>query len=344
MDRVLNTGLGVKKIRHHGAVEESSLAGQHPKPYPPAVQHAVEVRAIVKRYGELVAVGGIDFAARAGTCLGLLGPNGAGKTTTIEILEGLQRPDAGEVRVLGRRWDREGHEIRERIGVQLQETELQAKLTVFETLRMFRSFYREGRDVDEVVARVGLGEKRDGRVGELSGGQKQRLALGCALVNRPEVLFLDEPTTGLDPQARRRVWEIVEEFKAGGGAVILTTHYMEEAERLADELVIVDHGKVISAGTPRAIVAGLEAESIVSLRPRDGAELTAEELGALDGVREARRGGECWTLSVVDTKRAILALLEHLRARGVEVDDLDTHRPTLEDVFVSITGKTLRDA
>jgi ABC-2 type transport system ATP-binding protein len=189
---------------------------------------AVLCRGLVKRYGDLVAVAGVDLEVRTGECFGLLGPNGAGKTTTIEILEGLTRADAGEVELLGRRWGtREDHALRERLGVQLQETQLADKLTVEETVRLFRSFYRNGRTVEEVISLVGLEEKRRGRVGKLSGGQRQRLALACALVSNPELLFLDEPTTGLDPHARLNVWEVVERFRAAGGTVVLTTHYME---------------------------------------------------------------------------------------------------------------------
>ena len=297
----------------------------------------------MRRFGDLVAVDGVDLAVRRGTCLGLLGPNGAGKTTTIEMLVGLQKPDAGEVELLGRRWATDGHEIRERIGVQLQETDLQERLTVFDTLRLFQSFYRDVRPLDEVLGLIGLNEKRDARTENLSGGQKQRLALGCALVNRPELLFLDEPSTGLDPQARRRVWEIVEAFKERGGTVILTTHYMDEAERLSDELVIVDSGKVIAEGTPASIVARLDAESIVELTPGAGSMVEARELEELDGVRSVRMEGGAWILSVVGTQSAISSCLRLFDQRGIVLEDLRTHRPTLEDVFVSMTGKHLRD-
>jgi ABC-2 type transport system ATP-binding protein len=299
----------------------------------------------VKRYGDLVAVDGIDLEVRRGHCLAVLGPNGAGKTTTIEILEGLKPPDAGEVRVLGRAWDGHAREIQERIGVQLQETEFQDKISVAELLRMFRSFYRDGLDLDSVIETVGLEEKRDAHVKTLSGGQKQRLALGCALLNRPEILFLDEPTTGLDPQARRRVWDVVEEFKSGGGTVVLTTHYMEEAERLADDVMIVDRGRVIARGSPAAIIASLEAESVVSfsLAGADPREVTEDELGGLDGVRSVRYEGGAITLSVVHTQDVIAGLFALLERRGLVLEDLRTHRPTLEDVFVSLTGKHLRD-
>ncbi len=304
---------------------------------------AVRVRGLVKRYRDVVAVAGIDFEARRGTCLGILGPNGAGKTTTLEILEGLKQADAGEVEILGLRWDRDAGAIRERIGVQLQETVLDDKLTVFETLRLFRSFYRERRDLDEVLAIVGLEEKRSARVGQLSGGQKHRLELGCALVNLPEVLFLDEPTTGLDPQARRRVWKVIEDIVAEGGTVLLTTHYMEEAERLADDLVIVDAGRIIARGSPAEIVARLGAESVLELVPLEPARVDEERLRALPGVREVRREAGVFVLSVTRTHAATGALLALLAQEGIELSDLHTHRPTLEDVFVSMTGHRLRD-
>jgi ABC-2 type transport system ATP-binding protein len=309
----------------------------------PEPEFSVRVRGLVKRYADVVAVDGIDFDAKRGGCLGILGPNGAGKTTTIEILEGLKKPDAGEVTVLGRKWSEDAAAIRERIGVQLQETELTEKLTVYETLRLFRCFYRERREVPELLELVGLTEKQRARVGELSGGQKQRLALGCALVNRPELLFLDEPTTGLDPQARRRVWQVVEDIVDGGGTVLLTTHYMDEAERLADDLVIVDQGKIIARGSPQEIIGGLGAESVVELVPRNGEGLDASRFEGLPGVREVRVEAQVAVLSVTDTQRAIGAILTSLAEDGIELADLHTHRPTLEDVFVSMTGKHLRD-
>lgn len=311
---------------------------------------AISVRGLVKRYGDVRAVDGIDFEVQLGTCLGVLGPNGAGKTTTIEILEGLKKPDGGEVRVLGRSWDSasDAREIQQRIGVQLQETEFQDKVRVFELLRLFRSFYPGGKTIDEVIEIIGLAEKRTAMVKTLSGGQKQRLSIGCALLSDPEILFLDEPTTGLDPQARRRVWEVIETFKAAGGTVLLTTHYMEEAERLADDLIIVDHGKIITRGSPSSIIASLGVESLVrfSLMGAEGGALPTElerDLGGLEGVREVRLDGEFVTLSVTQTRSVIVGLLEVVAARGLELDDLSTHRPTLEDVFVALTGKSLRD-
>jgi ABC-2 type transport system ATP-binding protein len=308
-------------------------------------QPVVRANGLVKRFGALKAVAGLDLELQAGTCMALLGPNGAGKTTTIEMLEGLQRPDAGHIEILGRSWDTDPRGIRERIGVQLQETRLEEKVSVFETLRLFRSFYVEGRDPSEVLEIVGLTDKRDARVETLSGGQHQRLSLACALVSHPEVLFLDEPTTGLDPQARRRVWEIVEAFKAEGGTVLLTTHYMDEAERLADNVVIVDAGRIIAQGTPPAIIGSLHAESIVEIHPRNGTadRLTGDTLLALPGVGEVRREGGAFTLVVTDTQASVGALLGHLDDVGVQLESLQTHSPTLEDVFVALTGKHLRD-
>jgi len=303
----------------------------------------LEARGLVKRFGEVTAVDGLDLVLAGGTCHGLLGPNGAGKTTTIEMLEGLKEPDAGEIRVLGRTWKEAPGAIRAAIGVQLQATEFQDKLTVFETLRMFRAFFAETRSEEEAIRFVGLEEKRHARVNTLSGGQKQRLALATALVNRPKLLFLDEPTTGLDPQARRRVWELVHSFKAEGGTVLLTTHYMDEAEQLCDDLAIVDHGKVIARGSPRTVIDSLGAESVVEFTPAAGAAPAPEELAALAGVSAVRREAERFVLSVTRTQDAIAALFALCARRGTVLEDLRTHRPTLEDVFVSLTGKYLRD-
>jgi ABC-2 type transport system ATP-binding protein len=219
---------------------------------------ALRVRRLRKTYKDVIAVADLDLDVRTGECFGLLGPNGAGKTTTIEICEGINEPDSGDVEVLGRRWTSAGADLRQRLGIQLQETELSEKLTVNETLKLFRSFYGQGPAIDEVIHLVFLAEKRHARVGALSGGQKQRLALACALVGDPELLFLDEPTTGLDPQARRQLWDLITEFKSAGRTIVLTTHYMDEAEVLCDRVAIVDHGRVIALGTPLELMASVE--------------------------------------------------------------------------------------
>src|SRR5512143_1515856 len=231
---------------------------------------ALFVRDLRKFYGDVRAVDGLDLSVAAGECFGLLGPNGAGKTTTIEICEGLLAPDTGRVELLGLRWQHHERELRQRLGIQLQETQLGEKLTVEETVRLFRSFYARGREVEDVIGVVQLEEKRSARVGKLSGGQKQRLALACALVGDPELLFLDEPTTGLDPQSRRMLWEVVLAFKQQGGSVLLTTHYMDEAERLCDRVGVLDHGRMIALGTPRELIASLGGEQIVEIALEEG--------------------------------------------------------------------------
>jgi ABC-2 type transport system ATP-binding protein len=249
---------------------------------------ALRVQGLRKAYDDVIAVDGLDLQVQTGECFGLLGPNGAGKTTTIEICEGLLAADSGSVEVLGRRWESDARDLRELLGIQLQDTQLSEKLTVDETLTLFQSFYREARDVGEVINQVELEEKRDSRVGALSGGQKQRLAIACALVGNPQLLFLDEPTTGLDPVARRQLWDLISKFQAEGKTIVLTTHYMEEAERLCDRVAIVDHGHVIALGTPRELIDSVDVSRLPPPEPR-------------------------------------------------------TTSATLEDVFVSLTGRTLRD-
>ena len=313
---------------------------------------AIRCTGLVKRYDDVVAVAGLDLTVDAQECFGLLGPNGAGKTTTIEILEGLTAPDAGDVEVLGMRWTggaAETRALRERLGIQLQDTQLADKLTVEETVRLFRSFYRSAHSVDEVLALVELEEKRASWVGKLSGGQKQRLAVACALVSRPELLFLDEPTTGLDPQSRRQLWDVIGRFRAAGGAVLLTTHYMEEAERLCDRVAIMDHGKVIALGTPQSLIASLGAEHVVEFALADGAGRPGsppgtDELSGLPGVRAVRPAVDRIALTVEEVHRAVPALLALLERRGAELSLLATHHATLEDVFVTLTGRQLRDA
>jgi ABC-2 type transport system ATP-binding protein len=303
----------------------------------------LSVRGLRKVYRDVVAVDGLDLELRAGECFGLLGPNGAGKTTTVEICEGLTPADAGEVVVLGRRWGRDDRELRELLGISLQETQFSEKLTVAETVRLFRSFYRRGAAPERVIEMVQLTEKANGRVGQLSGGQKQRLALACALVGAPELLFLDEPTTGLDPQSRRQLWDLIDEFRAGGRSILLTTHYMEEAERLCERVAVMDHGKVIALGTPRELIASLQAEHVLEFAAGDAPLLDQQRLNGLDGVCSALQRDGTWQLQVAELHRAVPALLTELRQQGAQLTELRTHSPTLEDVFVSLTGRHLRD-
>jgi len=303
----------------------------------------LSVRGLRKVYRDVVAVDGLDLELWAGECFGLLGPNGAGKTTTVEICEGLTLPDAGEVVVLGRRWGHDDRELRELLGISLQETQFSEKLTVAETVRLFRSFYRRGAAPERVIEMVQLGEKANGRVGQLSGGQKQRLALACALVGAPELLFLDEPTTGLDPQSRRQLWDLIDEFRAGGRSILLTTHYMEEAERLCERVAVLDHGKVIALGTPRELIASLQAEHVLEFAAGDTPLLDQQRLNRLDGVCSALQQDGTWQLQVAELHRAVPALLAELRQQGAQLTELRTHSPTLEDVFVSLTGRHLRD-
>jgi ABC-2 type transport system ATP-binding protein len=302
---------------------------------------ALSCEGLVKRYGDVVAVDGIDLAIRSGECFGLLGPNGAGKTTTVEILEGLNRPDAGTVRVLGASWASDARSLRERIGIQLQETQLSEKLTVLETITLFRSFYAKGLEPQEVMRIVQLEEKEKAWVRKLSGGQKQRLSLAVALVGDPEILFLDEPTTGLDPQARRQVWDVIAAVKARGGTVLLTTHYMEEAERLCDRIAIVDRGKVIALDTPAGLIARLGAEHVLEIETESRPDL--ERLRGMVDVRDLRIDGEIVSLTVREVHRAVPALLTELAAQSVALTRLTTHHATLEDVFVAMTGRHLRE-
>ena len=305
---------------------------------------ALLVRGLRKAYRDVVAVDGIDLDVRTGECFALLGPNGAGNTTTIEICEGLIAPDAGTVELLGLEWKRNARELRQRLGVQLQETQLADKLTVQETVQLFRSFYERGPAVSSVIQMVQLEDKRNGRVNQLSGGQKQRLAMACALVGDPDLLFLDEPTTGLDPQARRQVWQLIEHFKTAGRTIILTTHYMDEAERLSDRVAIMDHGKIIALGTPRELVASIGVDHVVEFAI-DGARAApdAAELERIDGVRRARADNGGWQLQVTQLHLAVPALLAELARRAIPLTELRTHSASLEDVFVTLTGRHLRE-
>jgi ABC-2 type transport system ATP-binding protein len=302
---------------------------------------AIRCKDLVKRYGDVVAVDGLDLEVEPGECFGLLGPNGAGKTTTVEIFEGLLQPDRGEVEILGERWEGDDRALRDRLGVQLQETRLEEKLTVLETITLFRSFYSSGSEPRQVLAAVGLEEKSNARVGTLSRGQQQRLSLACALACDPEILFLDEPTTGLDPQSRRQVWDIVLEVRERGRTVLLTTHYMEEAERLCDCVAIVDHGRIIALGSPAELIAGLGADNVVEITCN-----RAPDLAGLNGLRTIQPvDGDTARLRVTagHLHRAVPEILSALRDQGVELLNLATHQASLEDVFVALTGRHLRD-
>jgi ABC-2 type transport system ATP-binding protein len=302
---------------------------------------AIRCHGLVKRYGDVVAVDGLDLEVRSGECFGLLGPNGAGKTTTVEIMQGIVPPDAGTVEVLGRTWRGEGHELRERLGTQLQETRFPEKLTVIETIRLFRSFYRRGMPPERAMGIVGLDEKRRAMVKNLSGGQQQRLAVAVALVSEPELLFLDEPTAGLDPQARRHLWDVIGALRSEGRTVMLTTHYMDEAERLCDRVAVVDHGKVIALGTPRALIASLGAEHVIEFAV-EGAAPSPAALRGLAEVREVHVDDGTIRLTVARPHAVVPALLAQVAAHGGQLTALATHHATLEDVFLHLTGRSLR--
>jgi ABC-2 type transport system ATP-binding protein len=304
---------------------------------------AVRCRGLVKRYGPVVALAGVDLDVHAGECFGMLGPNGAGKTTTVEILEGLTTADAGEVEVLGERWGGDGRALRARLGVQLQETKFPERLEVLEVITLFRSFYPMGMAPSQAAALVGLSEKAGAQVRTLSGGQKQRLSLACAVIGAPELVFLDEPTTGLDPQSRRQTWDIVEALKKRGCTVLLTTHYMEEAARLCDRVAILDQGRVMALDTPATLIASLGAEHVVEFATDTVTPLAAGLLASLPTVEGVSEQAGTWRLTVREVHRAVPALLAVLAECKVAPTRLTTHHATLEDVFMALTGRRLRD-
>jgi ABC-2 type transport system ATP-binding protein len=307
-------------------------------------QVVVQCRDLRKTYeGKVEAVCGLDLTLYAGQCYGLLGPNGAGKTTTIEILEGLLEATSGTVEILGRTWRQHPAELREAIGVSLQETRLSEKLSVRETLELFGGFYHNARPVEDVLEELALTEKADAWVGKLSGGQKQRLAIATALVGNPRMLFLDEPTTGLDPQSRRQVWEIVRRFQSDGGTVLLTTHYMDEAERLCDYISIVDHGKVIAAGTPAELITGVGGHHRVEFALEGDPAIPAGQWLPLPGVAGVQREEGVTALTVEEPHATIPALLALIAQNGWRLSHLTTRQSSLEDVFVNLTGRHLRE-
>jgi ABC-2 type transport system ATP-binding protein len=307
---------------------------------------AIECRDLRKTYPGKVkveAVRGLNLEIQPGECFGLLGPNGAGKTTTIEILEGLLEPTSGEVTILGRSWKSQAREIREQIGISLQETRLSEKLTVRESVELFASFYREPRPAEEVLSALQLNEKANAQVGDLSGGQKQRLAVATALVASPKILFLDEPTTGLDPQSRRQLWDIIRNFQRGGGTVLLTTHYMDEAERLCDRIAIVDHGQIIAEGTPDELIAKLGGHHVVEFALSGVSQGSATDWQSLPGVDSVRNDDGMVSLTVREPHRTIPALLDAVDQRSAQLEHLTTRQASLEDVFVNLTGRHLRE-
>jgi ABC-2 type transport system ATP-binding protein len=309
---------------------------------------AIQCRDLRKTYdGKVEAVRGLNLEIQQGECFGLLGPNGAGKTTTIEILEGLSQPTSGEVSILGHSWRKHGREMREWLGISLQETRLSEKLTVRETIELFASFYREPRSSEEVLEQLQLTEKADSWVGKLSGGQRQRLAVATALVCNPKILFLDEPTTGLDPQSRRQLWDIIRAFQRDGGTVLLTTHYMDEAERLCDRLAIVDHGQIIAEGSPADLIERLGGHHVVefSVSGDNGASPgTANEAWrGLPSVESVREDDGLIALNVKQPHLTIPALLEAIDRQGSHLQHLTTRQASLEDVFVRLTGRHLRE-
>ncbi len=289
------------------------------------------------------AVNGLDLEVHRGECFGLLGPNGAGKTTTIEIFEGILEPTSGEVEVLGMHWGKHDSELRQKIGISLQETRFSEKLSVLETLVLFRSFYRMGNSPEDVMETVGLAEKSKSWVGKLSGGQRQRLAVACALVGNPDLLFLDEPTTGLDPQSRRHLWMTISKLREEGRTILLTTHYMDEAEHLCDRVAVIDYGKVIALGSPIELITTLGGNHIVEFALANGGSIASDELALLPAVREVRTGAAGIALTVTGPHIAIPALLHKLQSRKLELTRLTTRNVSLEDVFVHLTGRHLRD-
>ncbi|MGA2510460.1 MAG: ABC transporter ATP-binding protein [Candidatus Acidiferrales bacterium] len=301
----------------------------------------IQVEGLYKSYGAVQAVRGISFAVERGKVFGLLGPNGAGKTSTVEILEGLRTPDGGTVRVCGLDPEKTGQAFKQKIGAVLQSTSLPDKIRVHEAIELFAHFYRRRVDTNELLARFQLQEKRDAFYSHLSGGQKQRLALAMALVNDPEVVFLDEPTAGLDPQVRREIYDIIEELKRGKKTVLLTTHYIEEAERLCDRVAIVDQGKVIALGTPRELKH--RSAGTTRIEVRLARAMTNGQLARLDGVSDCREFDGAYVLHSARPPQTIVALVKQLEAEGNELQSLEMFSPSLEDVFIELTGRRLRE-
>jgi ABC-2 type transport system ATP-binding protein len=303
-------------------------------------QHAVEIEDLHKHYGDVRAVDGLTLSVEAGEVFGLLGPNGAGKTTTIECVLGLREADSGTVTVLGMDHGTDSRQIRERIGAQLQTTGLYARLAVREQIALFGSLFPDSRPVGELIDLVGLGEKARTQTKDLSGGQRQRLAVALALINDPDLVFLDEPSTGLDPQARRGIWEIVGELKHAGKTVLFSTHYMEEAEQLCDRVAVMDHGQIIALDTPEALINGHFKESAIEFVALG--EPPRERLSALPGVTQALFENGHPTLYTEDVPRTMAGLFELVSAGELAFKDMVVRQATLEDVFLKLTGRRIR--
>src|SRR6266481_5399870 len=301
----------------------------------------IEVENLTKRYGDVEALRGVTFTVNEGEVFGLLGPNGAGKTSTVEILEGLRTPDSGRVSVCGLDPQRSGAEFKHEIGAALQSTALPDKMRVHEALDLFGSFYPRRRGTAELLKRFGLEEKRNAFYSQLSGGQKQRLALAMALVNDPRVVFFDEPTAGLDPQVRREIYDIIEELRREKKTILMTTHYIEEAERLCDRVAIVDHGRVIALGSPRELKQSSADKTRIEVKlARPAAN---GSLQGLEGVVDARELDGNYVLHTQRPPQTIVSLVKHLEAEGNELVSLEIATPSLEDVFIEMTGRRLRD-
>lgn len=301
----------------------------------------LQVENLFKSYGHVEAVRGVNFSVEEGEVFGLLGPNGAGKTSTVEILEGLRDLDSGRVSVCGLDPQRDSQALKHEIGAALQSTSLPDKLRVMEALRLFAGFYKRRRNPEELLKRFGLEEKRNTFYSQLSGGQKQRLALAMALVNDPRVLFFDEPTAGLDPQVRREIYDIIEELKREKKTILITTHYIEEAERLCDRVAIVDHGKVVALGTPRELKS--RAGGATRIEVRLSKPESDEKLKTLDGVADARQVDGTYVIHSNRPPKTIVDLVKHLESDGNELVSLEIASPSLEDVFIEMTGRRLRD-
>ncbi len=302
---------------------------------------AIEISDLKKSYGSIKAVDGISFYVKKGQIFTLLGPNGAGKTTTLEILEGLKEADSGQIEFFGEKVEKIGQKEKENIGVLLQRNNYIEKIKVKEMLKMFSSFYKKTLPINDIFTKIALEEKRDEFVENLSGGQQQRLSIGLALINDPKIIYLDEPTTGLDPQARRNLWELIEDLKSDGKTIFLTTHYMEEAEKLSDYVYIMDQGKIIADGSPEELINKLGQENVIDFSRNGLEEVEINKLKDL--YPELKFNAENISVYVKDLSSALPLLINWADDSGLKLDDLKIRRPNLEDVFIELTGKGLRD-